>query len=81
MYENFPGATNSYEDSRDDNSADEIILHVEELLDEGFYDETVRDEAIHMLNTARSSTNNPASRDQIDTLLEDIESRYGEGKE
>jgi len=81
MYENFLGAKNPYEGLGDDDSVDEIILHVEELLDEGFYDKTVRDEAIYMLNTARSSTENPTSRDQIDTLLEDIESRYGEGKE
>lgn len=76
MYEEFPQGGEDVE--RD--IADETIIHVQELLDDGLYDEEARDEAMLMLNTARLSTRDPQAIDQIDTLLADIESRYGDEK-
>jgi len=76
MHEEFSIGRNEDEDSRAE-TADETILHVEGLLDEGFYDKESCDEAIAMLNTARLLTEDSRAIDQIDVLLSDIETRYG----
>lgn len=77
MYEGFPSKKNEEEENFDGETADETIAHVQELLDDSFYDEEARDEAVAMLNKARLSTKDEQAIAQMDVLLEDIETRYG----
>jgi len=79
MYEEFPIGKNNVEDLGAE-TLDETILHVQELLDDGLYDKESCDEAIAKLNTARLLTEDPQAIEQIDTLLADIEDRYGENE-
>ncbi|MEI8097025.1 MAG: hypothetical protein WCG73_02885 [Candidatus Moraniibacteriota bacterium] len=79
MYEEFPIGKSGGEDFGAE-TADEAIFHVEELLDDGLYDKESCDEAIVMLNATRLLTEDHQAREQIDVLLSDIESRYGESK-
>lgn len=58
-------------------TADGLISQVQELLDDGFYDEAACDEAKAMLHTAQLLTQNPETKREIEYLLSDIESRYG----
>lgn len=79
MYEGF---SNEKDEERavEEETADEVIAHAQELLDDGLYDEEARNEAISMLNKARLSTEDPQAIAQIDVLLDDIETRYGDDK-
>jgi len=74
MYEEFLGKKDEGNIGRE--TADEVIAHMQELLDDNFYDEEAWDEAIAMLNKARLSTEDTQAIAQIDVLLEDIETQY-----
>lgn len=58
-------------------TADGMIAWVQELLEDGLYDEDACGEAKRMLSTARLLTQNAEARKKIESLLVDIESRYG----
>ncbi len=79
MYEGLSNEKDE-EEPLEEEIADEVIAHVQELLDDGLYDGEARNEAISMLNKARLSTENSQVIAQIDVLLEDIETRYGDDK-
>ncbi|MDD2766326.1 MAG: hypothetical protein PHH40_00995 [Candidatus Moranbacteria bacterium] len=76
MYEGFLQERDE-SDAKND-IAEETIIHVQELLDDGLYDEDARNRAIIMLEEARLSTKDERAIEQIDMLLEDIETRYGD---
>ncbi len=76
MHEGFPSERKKSEEMGKE-TADGLIAHVQELLEDGFYDEAACDEAKTMLRTAQLLTQNPETKKEIAYLLDDIESRYG----